>query len=453
MDNLRYISLQYIKGDNYEKIQCFKYEEIMELLAYIKMSGDYSPEILKNLKDMKEKDKCPVGESFLNDLVSYYNFKDIRDAIDDIANDAKDDIAFTNKKELKGIFNSIEEYDKDSLTGIFKKIKKENTKDVNGAKKDVNGAKKDVNGAKKDLEEAKKNLEDAYLKAGINTLIASAPYPYTLKNKYASTSFNKIKVAEATKAIKSIDSLKSNLIIAESRLDEAVIDAIIEVAGEIDKIKAKTEKDLDLKDEKELKKAIGNSKNVYKAIEEIDERYNGIIPAIKKDNKKDKKNVKLSVKTSKDYLIDNIFDKINNTGDIINYIENKIVNDGVDLYENKKLITILIEVLNYDSERETVMALLKIYRKICDRNITKFGNLFTKTDISSIDDAFMIKSYAVFLDKLEKIKKSLEGKDLTKLERGLSNSLERLFDLYGINDPDTLLKGEDTKYLYEHIVQ
>ena len=145
MDNLRYISLQYIKGDNYEKIQCFKYEEIMELLAYIKMSGDYSSEILKNLKDMKEKDKCPVGESFLNDLVSYYNFKDIRDAIDEIANDAKDDIAFTNKKELKGIFNSNKKYDKETLNGIFNKIKTENTK--KDVKKELDDAKKDVNGA------------------------------------------------------------------------------------------------------------------------------------------------------------------------------------------------------------------------------------------------------------------------------------------------------------------
>ena len=456
MDNLRYISLQYIKGDNYEKIQCFKYEEIMELLAYIKMSGDYSPEILKNLKDMKEKDKCPVGESFLNDLVSYYNFKDIRDAIDEIANDAKeDDLAFTNKKELKGIFNSNQNYDKNNLTEIFNKIEKKSVnrekKELYEAKKDVNVLKKDVNVLKKELDEAKKELEDAYLKAGINTLIASAPYPYTRTNRYTSTSFNKINVAEAaTKSIKSIDSLKSNLLEAEKRLDKAVINAIKEVAIEIDNIKKKTErdlKDLDSKDEKELKEAIRKSKNVYKAIEEIE----GIIPAIKKDKKKDKKNVKESgVKTDKEELIDNIFNNINNTDDIINNIKNKI---DEDKDENKKLITILKEVFNYDSEREIVMALLKIYRKICDRNIDKFGNLFTKTDISSIDDAFMIKSYAVFLDKFEKIKKSLEGKDLTKLERGLSNSLERLFDLYGINDPDTLLKGEDTKYLYEHIVQ
>jgi len=57
--------------------------------------------------------------------------------------------------------------------------------------------------------------------------------------------------------------------------------------------------------------------------------------------------------------------------------------------------------------------------------------------------------------KFEKIKKSLEGKDLTKLQRGLSNSLEKLFDLYGINDPDALLSADDDeiKYLYEHIVQ
>ena len=97
------------------------------------------------------------------------------------------------------------------------------------------------------------------------------------------------------------------------------------------------------------------------------------------------------------------------------------------------------------------MLLFKIYRKICSDNIAKFDKLFTKTDISSIDDAFMIKPYAVFLDKFKKIKKSLEGKDLTKLERGLSNSLERLFYLYGINDPEALLQNDKAKYLLEYI--
>jgi hypothetical protein len=103
---------------------------------------------------------------------------------------------------------------------------------------------------------------------------------------------------------------------------------------------------------------------------------------------------------------------------------------------------------------DAIKTLLSRYRKICDGNITKFDNLFTKSDISGIDDAFMIKSYAVFLDKLDKLKRSLEGKDLTKLERGLSNSLERLFDLYGINDPDSVLNDtEKAKYLYQHVVQ
>jgi hypothetical protein len=315
----------------------------MELLAYIKLSGDYSQDTLNKLKKMKEKDKCPVGESFLNDLVSYYNFKDIRDAIDEIENDAKkDELALKNKKKMKGIFNSNDTYDKETLTGLFDKIKKKNT------------------------------TEELYY--------------------------------------------------------------------------------LNSKDDKELKDAIENSKNVYKAIEEIDDRNNkGIIKKDNKKDKKDKKKVKVSVKT--DNLIDGIFDKINNIDDIINHI---IFNIGDNEDKNKNLVLIFKGILEYDDEKEKVMALLKIYRKICDRNISKFGNLFTKTDISSIDDAFMIKSYAVFLDKLEKIKKSLEGKDLTKLERGLSNSLEKLFDLYGINDPDALLSAKDdetTKYLYEHIVQ
>ena len=101
MDNSRYISLQYINGDNYEKIQCFKYEEMMGLLTYIKLSGNYSTETLNELKEAKEKELCLIGESFLNDLVSYYNFTDIRDAIDKIV---KGDIV---SKNISAVFAKV----------------------------------------------------------------------------------------------------------------------------------------------------------------------------------------------------------------------------------------------------------------------------------------------------------------------------------------------------------
>jgi hypothetical protein len=477
MDNLRYISLQYIKGDNYEKIQCFKYEEIMELLAYIKLSGDYSQEILDNLKKMKEKDKCPVGESFLNDLVSYYNFKDIRDAIEEIDENAKGDLVIQNKKKEQRELNKIiksNNYDSGSIIKLLDNVKtgteaKVESKLINLGSK-LERALSAVNDAKKNLE----NLEDLEENLVIETLIAASSasekrnWNPTKKEYY----FDEKKLKEATSKVEKISTLKSILEQAETNFDTAVIESIRDIATDINSITKKTEKELTKLEDKELTDAIKKSTTVYnnmKIIEDmitkgIDskkfeehaklfEEEKGVKERVKKEKKK-KKEKEVKEKTEEEVLIDNILDT---RGDLQNNIMNMLhTNTDTNTNTNKKLVLIWQGILEYDDEREKVMALLKIYRKICDRNISKFGNLFTKTDISSIDDAFMIKSYAVFLDKFEKIKKSLEGKDLTKLQRGLSISLEKLFDLYGINDPDALLQSpndEDTKYLYEHIIQ
>ena len=91
--DLRYISLQYIKGDNYDEITCFKYERMKTLLGYsseeedddndtkikeLEKSLKNTPkELFDKLNEAKEKVNCKIGESFLNDLVNYYNFKDI----------------------------------------------------------------------------------------------------------------------------------------------------------------------------------------------------------------------------------------------------------------------------------------------------------------------------------------------------------------------------------------
>lgn len=116
--DLRYISLQYIKGDNYDEITCFKYERMKTLLGYSSEEEDddndtkinelektlkNSPkELFEKLNEAKEKVNCKIGESFLNDLVNYYNFKDIfellikakkitQDIIKELNNDDEDD--------------------------------------------------------------------------------------------------------------------------------------------------------------------------------------------------------------------------------------------------------------------------------------------------------------------------------------------------------------------------
>jgi len=325
MDNLRYISLQYIKGDNYEKIQCFKYEEIMELLVYIKESHNYSDEILSELKGMKETDKCLVGESFLNDLVSYYNFTDIREKIDDITGG---NIVIVQKRD--------------------KLIKK---------------------------------LDDLIIKSRNSTLTR---------------------------------------IIEESDFKEFV---------------------------KLYNGFVVDDYKFYTAPRRVNTVAAARVAA--------PEGAEITLTRFYNYLLDNnTYGGIKTDADLYKNIKDtyyNIITDGT--IDN---LIILLEILNgvlkFEEEKNNVMVLFKIYRKICSDNISKFEKLFTKTDISSIDDAFMIKPYAVFLDKFKKIKKSLEGKDLTKLERGLSNSLERLFYLYGIDDPDALLQNEvKLKYINEYI--
>ena len=114
--DLRYISLQYIKGDNYEEITCFKYEEIVRLLCkgdadQLKIKLITTPEkLLDDLIDTKEEINCKIGESFLNDLVNYYNFKDIMRLLTK-AKKSIADIGYDNKKvndKDKPLINTLE---------------------------------------------------------------------------------------------------------------------------------------------------------------------------------------------------------------------------------------------------------------------------------------------------------------------------------------------------------
>ena len=124
-------------------------------------------------------------------------------------------------------------------------------------------------------------------------------------------------------------------------------------------------------------------------------------------------------------------------------------------YDLIKLFLTLRKLFLYENEQETfksqteienadkLLVLFKTYTKICNRNIGKFDRLFKQNDIIDIDEAFMIESYATFLNKLKKLKKNLESKDKGKLERALTNSLNKLFNLYGINDYEKILNGDD----------
>lgn len=142
--DLRYISLQYIKGDNYDEITCFKYEKMKKLLGDNSdeeignedTEKDNKDEKLKNilketpkelfdkLINAKEKVNCKIGESFLNDLVNYYNFKDIDDLLTNAKNITKDVIDELDDDEDDEIDKIIMDLKKsiDKLNGIDKKL-------------------------------------------------------------------------------------------------------------------------------------------------------------------------------------------------------------------------------------------------------------------------------------------------------------------------------------------
>jgi hypothetical protein len=326
MDNLRYISLQYIKGDNYEKIQCFKYEETLELLEMIKKEQDYSKPTFYALEEIMEEEKCPIGESFLNDLVNYYNFKDIKEAIEDI----KREIEYTGYDSKNG--DTRTELIK-SLNELIKRVGKLDSDDIGEKIKNSNNVFKKYTTFKENASKYELAFED------IVTTISNNSYKKNIETDFAIF----------------------------------IIDGYDYVNTE------------DLKN-----KIITNIIIILKASE-----------------------------GTKEHLL---------------------------IYLN-----ILKVVLLYEDSLDAIMELFNKYIKICKRNIGKYEDLFSKNDISNIDDAFMIKSYATFLHKLETLKKNLEGKDKTKLARALKNALERLFDLYGINDTEAII-NDPKSHFYDRLL-
>ena len=88
---------------------------------------------------------------------------------------------------------------------------------------------------------------------------------------------------------------------------------------------------------------------------------------------------------------------------------------------------------DYLKSLDKLVALYSSYLNICTKNILKYDRLFEHNEISNIDEAFMIKSYSDFLKKLNKLKQNLETKDMGKIRRALTDSINQLFNMYGVN--------------------
>ena len=129
-DNLRYISLQYIKGNNYDKVTCFSFgvEELQEFFKEDRTDTDTFLSLEKT-----EKNKCEIGESLLDDLINYIEFKELISLFDkeikgvetksteqEEDKKAEEDKNISDNKKIKKLFYE--------LTKLVKKIK--NKKDV-----------------------------------------------------------------------------------------------------------------------------------------------------------------------------------------------------------------------------------------------------------------------------------------------------------------------------------
>jgi hypothetical protein len=300
---------------------------MIDLLTDIQETQDYSRPTFDALEEAVEEEKCPIGESFLNDLVNYYNFKDI-------------------KEELIKVKKSIEETGYDSKSGDART-------------------------------ELIKSLNE--LIKGVGTMV-----DIDIGNK-----------------------IKTNKNVSK---------------------KYETFKYLALKYDLEFEELLQNSENVSNI------NYND------------------KIKGFATFLIDDSYSNTEGLKDRVKGEINYVLKKDKGTKEHLlMLLNLLKTVLSYEDNLDAIMTLFNRYIKICVRNIGKYETLFSKNDISNIDDAFMIKSYATFLHKLETLKKNLESKDQTKLERALTNALERLFDLYGINDPKSIIDDPDN-YIYDHLL-
>jgi len=81
-DNLRYISLQYIKGYNYEKITCFHSKDIIKIKEILTLPFPYIILNYELLEKILKKEKHEIGESLLEDLINYISLKDLKEDIE-----------------------------------------------------------------------------------------------------------------------------------------------------------------------------------------------------------------------------------------------------------------------------------------------------------------------------------------------------------------------------------
>ena len=394
-DNLRYISLQYIKGKNYEKITCFEETDRTNIIDLLKSNKeDNTVDKIESLERILKKEKKEIGESLLDDLTNYIILKDLKIPIQN-AIEHKTESFKSEKDEKMKIYNDNEakRLEKKAITKFKEELKK-------------------LVDILKDIIKFPKNFEDTEkedIPKKINTLIIKI---FTdLKEKY--------ETVEGGENGEDGVNFDVNNDINEDEIKKKLNDILKTLKEKlISKLKEENEKD---------------ENDVIKDVINIQiSSLTTILTSIMKDENK-KKNIR-----DKLLLLLAVY---------VIYI--------LTILEKFEKMNKEEEESNYKSFINDLEKLIKIYKKllyICENNIKKYENIFDYNEIGNIDEVFMIESYSKFLKKLYKLKQNLESKDTEKIKRELINSLDQFFNLHGFNNPEKIESKAEIDYIVQRIL-
>jgi hypothetical protein len=524
-DNLRYVSLQYIKGENYEDVDSFndKKPDIRGVLNKLKDEDllDNPEEVKKLYGELGETlEKKKIGESFLEDLINYSSLKLIKTNLEKAKKVAEDKIKKIkdetdgkgdgNKK--KGAFIDARSKIAQSLVDVIAVIDMVKRGDISEppavlddttekslkiAKDYLQGVETaqvklakigdkitelvalvDDTGADKiallhhitsDLDKLKENAIKSVKKfksdakiSSIEHNIANLLINISSLNKIDtsnSSDFDEIKKAVKQEKIEAEEAAKAS--VDKAALDRAagaakanvlfdnVEFAITKLNKEIDIVNANKLLLIKLKNEveklkllnttaKEVKTAVDEVKTAAKApaagargappAQILQEAQEALSAALKKN----------------EALLEDAKTTLEEAYKLLEELRKSVIGQSDTLEKEKK---------DYLKSLDKLVALYSSYLKICTKNISRYDKLFEHNEISNIDEAFMIKSYSDFLKKLNKLKQNLETKDIGKIRRALTDSINQLFNMYGVNtNNEAFMKaflegyyGEDNK--------
>ena len=473
-DNLRYKSLQYIKGDNYDNITCFKFDEVDKIKYEDPLSS-----LIASLKGVKKNAPCNIGEKLIDDLINYYQFKNYKKKIEEHREKKE-----THIKELADFISSKKTDFKNK--GLNKKMRGKTTKQIAEATIDC-------------FNKLKVN------KINLNDYITSIPDPANMDTKDLIDRFVKFyKILKEAINITSYEydtDYDAKIRIMETcntyleTLDDIAIETLIrnnltDLKTEVDKLNGDNY-NIKLKF-KELEKLIKKDKedkdkleHIKKFIEYAKEELKFSISSYEVLLKL--KETSLHIKLYESKPLDETLLNLTNTSKLTTSVKNTVlppVDDAEtkksiidfhtglqnikndedilkNLIESSNAINLLEnayseEIKDKEKEKSDLINLVKLFNehyKICEENIKKYDKLFKYNDISGIDDAFMIKSYSDFLKKLNKLKENLESKDEGKIKRSLLDSIKKLIHLYGLNiNNKATLDGDNLTFLANRIV-